>query len=104
MPPVATDPEHRPRSWFALQPFTSRASVAVCTVLGLALAVEYVPLLAPLRILHPLVRDEAPARAHLDPTPTVGEAKITSPTENRAELSQPDSAALKAAQSALVGK
>jgi len=40
----------------------------------------------------------------LDPAPAVGEAKITSTTETRGELSQPDSAALMAAQSALTSK
>jgi lysophospholipase L1-like esterase len=102
MPPVVTEPE--PRSFLALAPFTSRASVAVCTVLGLSLAVERVPFLAPLRILHPIAHGEAPARGHLEPTPVIGEAKIGNPTETRAELSQPDSAALKTAQGALAAK
>ncbi|HEY0463683.1 MAG TPA: GDSL-type esterase/lipase family protein [Polyangiaceae bacterium] len=91
-------------SWFGLAPFKSRACIAVCTVLGLALAVERLPFLAPLRILHPLPHAEPAARTQLDPAPAVGEAKLTSATETRAELSQPDSAALKAAQSALAQK
>ncbi|MEI9939628.1 MAG: hypothetical protein WDO69_20610 [Pseudomonadota bacterium] len=103
MPPVATEPERPAGSWFGPKPFTSRACVAACTVLGLGLVVERVPSLAPLRILHPLSH-EAPARTHLDPAPAVGEAKITSATETRAELSLPDLAALKVAQSALGGK
>ncbi|HKO52595.1 MAG TPA: GDSL-type esterase/lipase family protein [Polyangiaceae bacterium] len=104
MPPAATEPERPSGPWFGPKPFTSRAWLAVCTVLGLALLVEYVPFLAQLRILHPVAQDEAPARAHLDPAPAVGEAKITSRTETRSELSQPDSAALKAAQNTLTGK
>jgi hypothetical protein len=104
MSPVATELERGSGSWFDRKPFTSRASVAVCTVLGLALAVEHVPLLAPLRILHPLAYGEANPRARLEPASAVGEAKITSLTETRAELSQPDSATLKAAQSALAGR
>ncbi len=70
-------------------------------MLGLSLAVERVPLLAPLRILHPLARSEALAGARSEPAATVGEAKITHATETRAELSLPDSAALRSAQSAL---
>src|SRR6187431_1179609 len=104
MSPVATEPTPHSGSWFGLQPFTSRACIAVCTVLGLGFAVEYVPLCAPLRILHPLAQGEAPARGRLDPAPAIGETKITSTTETRAELSQPDSLALKAAQSALAAK
>ncbi len=104
MSPVATEPARGAGAWFGLQPFTSRACVAVCTVLGLALAVERVPVFAPLWILHPAAHSETPARTHLDPAPPVGEAKITSVSETRAELSLPDSAALKAAQSALASK
>ena len=104
MSPVATEPTPHSGSWFGLQPFTSRACIAVCTVLGLALAVELVPLCAPLRILHPVSQAEAPARGRLEPTPAIGEAKITSTTETRTELSQPDSVSLKAAQGALAAK
>jgi len=103
MPPAATEPERSSGGRFDSAPFTSRACIAVCTVLALGLLVEYVPLLAPLRIFHPLPQSETPARARLDHAPSIGEAKITSASENRAELSQPDSAALKAAQGALAG-
>jgi len=104
MPPAATEPERRSDSWFGLKPFTSRACIAVCTVLGLGLIAEQTSLLAPLRILRPRPHTEAPARTHLEPAPAVGEAKISNVTETRAELSQPDSAALKAAQGALATK
>ncbi|MEI9951079.1 MAG: hypothetical protein WDO74_19400 [Pseudomonadota bacterium] len=104
MSPAATEPARGSGAWFGLQPFTSRACVAACTVLGLGLLVEHVPFFAPLRILHPAAHGEALARTHLDPTPAVGEAKIASVTETRAELSLPDSASLKAAQGALSGK
>ncbi|HYQ00195.1 MAG TPA: GDSL-type esterase/lipase family protein [Polyangiaceae bacterium] len=104
MPPVATESERRSSHWFSPEPFTSRACVAVFTVLTLGLVIERVPLLAPLRILHAPPSTEAPARMHLDEPATVGEAKIISATETRAELSQPDSAALKAAQGALAAK
>jgi lysophospholipase L1-like esterase len=104
MPPAATEPERRAGSWFGFDPFTSRACIAVCTVLGLGLVAEHVPILAPVRILHAPPRSEAPARTRLDDAPAVGEAKISNATETRAELSQPDSAALKAAQSQLTGK
>ena len=73
-------------------------------MLGLGLAVEQVSFLAPLRLFHPLPHGEAAVRAQLDPAPAVGEARITSTTETRAELSQPDSATLKAAQGALARK
>jgi lysophospholipase L1-like esterase len=73
----------------------------VCTVLGLGLMVERVPLFAPVRILHPVPRTEAPTRAHLDEVARFGEAELSHTTETRAELSQPDSAALRAAHSAL---
>ena len=102
MPPAATEPD-RSGSWFARKPFTSRACIAVCTALGLGLLVEQVPFLAELRILHPVSPGEAGASSRLAPAPTVGEAKIESLTETRSELSQPDSAALKAAQSSLAG-
>jgi len=101
MCPVATEPERSSGSSLRLAPFTSRACVAAATVLCLGLVVEHVPFLSALRILHPVPRSEAPVRAHLDETPAVGEAKITSATETRAELSQPDSAVLKAAPGAL---
>src|SRR5436190_13457516 len=101
MPPAATEPERRSDARFGLEPFKSRACIAVFTVLGLGFAAEYVPLLAPLRILHAPPRSEAPARSHLDEPAAVGEAKIIGATETRAELSQPDSAALKAAQGEL---
>lgn len=101
MRPAATEPERDSGSWFAREPFTSRACIAVCTVLVLGLVVERVPLLAPLRIFHPLRPSEPAARAHLEEASAVGESKITRATETRAELSQPDSAALKAAQANL---
>jgi len=104
MPPVATEPARRSGHGFGLQPFTSRACIAVFTVLGLSLSVEQVPLFGPLRILHPLSHSEVPARTHLDPAPAVGEAKITRTTETRTELSQPDTAALMAAQAALANQ
>ena len=95
MSPVATDPEGHSGSWFGLQPFISRTCLAVYTVLGLGLAVEQVPCFAPYRILHPVARAEAPSRTGLYPPPAVGEARISTETETRSELSQPDSAALK---------
>ena len=104
MSPVATEPERSSGPWFLPKAFTSRASVAVCTVLGLGLLVELVPRLAPLRILHPVTPAEATPRAHLDPPPAVGEAKITSATETRSELAQPDAVSLKAAERALAEK
>jgi len=104
MRPAATEPERRSGAWFGSEPFTSRACIAVCTVLGLGLVVEHVPLFAPLRILRAPAHSEAPARTRLDDAPAVGEAKIIGATETRAELSQPDSAALKAAQGELLAK
>lgn len=104
MPPAATEPKARSGAWLAAEPFTSRAGIAVCTVLGLALVVEHVPQLAALRILHAPARSEPAPRARLDDAPAVGEARIGSATETRAELSQPDSAALKAAQSDLAAR
>ena len=65
--------------------------------------VEHVPALAPLRILHAQRQFESSERTRLEPVPAIGESKISSTTETRGELSQPDSVALKAAQSALVG-
>jgi len=103
MSPVATEPERHSGSRFGLSPFISRAAIAVTTVLALGVTAEVVPTLAPLRILHPPPATEAPARKRLEPAPAIGEAKITSETETRSELSQPDSAALKAAQGALAG-
>src|SRR6478735_467446 len=104
MRPAATEPERSSGARIGLEPFKSRACIAAFTVLGLGFTVEHVALLAPLRIFHPSPRDEALPRTHLDHAPAIGEAKLTSETETRAELSQPDSAALKAAQGALAEK
>ena len=104
MPPAATEPESGARSWFDSSPFTSRACIATCTVLALGFAAEHSRLLAPLAILHARPSSEAPAHARLEPAAAVGEAKITTQTETRSELSQPDSAALQAAQANLAGQ
>jgi hypothetical protein len=101
MPPAATEPR---RGWRALLPvalFTSRPSVAALTVLAVGFAAERAQSLRWLRIFHPLVASETEHRAHAEPAASVGEAEITTETRTRSELSQPDSATLKAAQAGL---
>ena len=73
------------------------------TVLALGFAAEHSRWLAPLAIFHALPSQEPAERARLEPAAVVGEAKITTKTETRSELSQPDSAALAAAQAGLSG-
>src|SRR5450432_216014 len=97
MPPVATEPRGGWRSRLDLAPFTSRACIATLTVLGLGFAAERTRVLAPLAILHSRPADETATRAHVEPPQVVGEAKINAETRTRSELSQPDSASLKAA-------
>ncbi len=102
MPPAATEPAARPDSTrLGFAPFKSRACVAACTVIALGFAAEASRSLAPLAILHAPATGESTTRAALEATPVVGEAKITSQTETRPELAQPDSAELKAAQADL---
>ncbi len=99
MPPVATEPEPTPsderRPSFA--PFTSRAGIAVCTVLALAFAAERSRALAPLSLLRAPTAAETPKHTQLEPPAAIGEARLTSETKTRSELSQPDSAELRAA-------
>jgi lysophospholipase L1-like esterase len=97
MPPVATEPRSGWRSRLDLAPFTSRASLAALTVLGLGLVAERSRVLEPLAIFHARPSSEAPSHARPEPAQTVGEAKITSETRTRSELSQPDSESLKTA-------
>jgi lysophospholipase L1-like esterase len=105
MPPAATEPESRADSArLGFAPFKSRASVAACTVVVLGLAAELLHPLAPLAIFRARASSESPKRAQLEPAAAVGEAKITSQTETRAELAQPDSAELKAAHADLRGE
>src|SRR4051812_1549727 len=105
MPPAATEPPSRAAAArFALAPFKSRASIAVCTVLVLGFAAEWLHPLAPLAIFHARPSSESPKGAQLETAGVVGEAKITSQTETRSELAQPDSAELKAAHADLVGE
>src|SRR4051812_6405703 len=104
MSPAAIEPPPRTApARFSLAPFKSRASIAACTVVALGLAAEWLQPLAPLAIFHARPSGEAPQRAQLEPSSVVGEAKITSQTETRTELAQPDSAELKAAQAELLG-
>ena len=103
MPPAVTEPASRWRSRLSLEPFTSRAASAVYTVLLLGFAAEHWHRLEPVALFHARQVAEAPARAHLEPVAAVGEAKLTSQTETRSELSQPDSETLKAAQVDLNG-
>ena len=101
MPPAAIEPESGPHSKLDLTPFTSRAAIAVCVVLALGFAAEHSRTLAPLAILHAPPSQELTGHARLEEAGTVGEATITTKTETRNELSQPDSATLKAAQLSL---
>ncbi|HWZ91616.1 MAG TPA: hypothetical protein VNW92_22295, partial [Polyangiaceae bacterium] len=101
MPPAATEPRGGWRSLLSIAPFTSRAVVAVLTVLALGTLAEHSPSLGWLRIFRPRPALEPSQRAHAEPAASVGEAQITSETRTRAELSQPDSRALKAAHSDL---
>jgi hypothetical protein len=94
MPPAVTEPERGVGSWLANTPFTSRASVAVLTVLGLGLSAEHSRALSSLAIFHAPPALESPARARLEPASFVGEAKITGETRTRAELAQPDAESL----------
>lgn len=102
MPPAATDPSARSDSTrLGFAPFKSRACIAACTVLALGFTAEASRSLAPLAILHAPAISESTTRPALEATPAVGEAKITTQTETRAELAQPDSAELKAAHADL---
>jgi hypothetical protein len=101
MPPVATEPKARSSSWLDAEPFTSRAGVAVCTVLALGLAAEHFRSLEPLAIFHASPSSVGPATGRLPAAASVGESQITTQTETRSELAQPDSEALKAAHSNL---
>ena len=104
MRPAATEQAPRSRwSAFDLTPFKSRACIAACTVLALGLIAEGARPLAALGIFHAPPSSE-PKRAALEPAQAVGEAKITSQTETRAELAQPDSAELKAQHADLRGE
>ena len=98
MPPAATKADDSAHSKLDLTPFTSRAAIAVYTVLALGFAAEHSRTLAPLAILLAPLTQEPTEHARLEPAGTVGEATITTKTEPRNELSQPDSATLKAAQ------
>jgi len=98
MPPAAIEPR---RSASLLRPFTSRAAVAALTVLGLGFAAERVRGLTWLRLFHPLGTSEPSRAARAEPAASVGESKITSETHTRDELTQPDSATLKAAAAEL---
>jgi lysophospholipase L1-like esterase len=101
MPPVATEQRSGWRSLLSVAPFTSRAAVAAVTVLALGIAAEHARALEWLRIFHPLPATEPNQRPAAEPAASVGEAKITTETRTRSELSQPDSAALKAAHADL---
>jgi len=78
--------------------------VATLTVLALGLAAEHLPALGGLRVLHPRPAKETQRRPLAEPAASVGEAEITSETHTRSELSQPDSAALKAAHTEFAGE
>jgi hypothetical protein len=95
MPPAVTESARSWRSRLADTPFTSRASIAALTVLGLGVLSEHCRALSRLAIFHaaPSVESSAPAR--LEPASFVGEAKITGETRTRAELAQPDAEALR---------
>jgi hypothetical protein len=100
MPPVATEPRGF-RALLSLAPFTSRAAVAALTVVALGAAAQRSQALAKLRIFQPPAEVEHSPRAVAEPAASVGEAEITTETRTRSELSQPDSAALKAAHADL---
>src|SRR5260221_4111327 len=101
MPPAVTEPPSGWRSLLSVAPFTSRAAVAVLTVLALGTLAEHSRALGWLRIFQPRPALEPSQRAHAEPATSVGEAQITSETRTRTELSQPDSRALKAAHADL---
>ena len=100
MRPAATELEDQ-LPWFDSAPFTSRAACAVFTVLALGLAAEYSRALEPLAIFHSRPSREPPSIGRLELAASVGEARITTQTETRSELSQPDSATLEAVQADL---
>lgn len=104
MLPAATDQNHPERTASIWSPFKSRACLAALTVTLLGSVVELSPHLAPLAIFRAPPPTESPPRSQSLAAPPVGEAKITSPTETRSELAQPDSAALKAAHPELEGE
>jgi hypothetical protein len=103
MPPAATEPRGL-RALLSFAPFTSRAAVAALTVLALGGAAERSQALAKLRIFRPPAPTERSPRAAAEPAASVGEAEITTETRTRSELSQPDSATLKAAHADLGGE
>lgn len=103
MPPAATE-RRGWQSFVTIAAFTSRASLAALTVLGLGLGAEHVPSLAGLRVFHAAPTVEPSGRLAAEPAASVGEAEITTETRTRSELSQPDSEALKAAQGELGGE
>ena len=71
-------------------PFFSRPVLAVLTVLGLGVAGELVPSLAPVALFRaPKSGDPAPHA--LAPAASVGEAQLTRQTETRSELALPSS-------------
>jgi hypothetical protein len=78
--------------------------VAALTVLALGLLAEHLPSLEGLRVLHPRPAKETQKRPLAEAAASVGEAVITSETRTRSELSQPDSAALKAAHPEFAGE
>ncbi len=97
MPPVVTESASRWRAWLRLTPFTSRASVAVLTVLLLGMLAEHSRFLAPLAIFHPAKHQESAVATRLEPSARVGEAELPTETRTRAELAQPDAESLGAA-------
>jgi hypothetical protein len=100
MPPVATEP----RGFCALLsilPFTSRAAIAALTVVVLGAAAQRSRALAKLRIFQPPAGLEQSQHLAAEPAASVGEAEITIETRTRSELTQPDSATLKAAHADL---
>ena len=104
MPPVATEPEGRSSPRAGLAPFTSRAAIAACTVLALGFAAEHSRFMSALAIFHAQPSGETPKRALPEAAPAIGEAKLTTQTETRVELGQPDLAELKAAHAELRGQ
>jgi hypothetical protein len=75
--------------------------VAVCTVLALGFAAEHCRSLEPLAIFHASLRSDSPASGQLLPSAALGESTISTETETRSELAQPDSEAIKAAHADL---